>query len=177
MLINCFVETRESRIADFSLEKITANVLGNISPNNKDVDKELANLIEMSVEVESGQTIFIVGPTGAGKSAFLDRFFRKTLSNKLRQQCLVVRVNCLDASGREKTVLRWLTEQLIACLEELLYAAGHPHGTSVKDYIMQNTNVGPRVWMLISTNAIEVHSKRSLGVIWIAVLKVIEKDI
>ena len=126
MLINCFVETRESRIADFSLEKITANVLGNISPNNKDVDKELANLIEMAVEVESGQTIFIVGPTGAGKSTFLDRFFRKTLSNKLRQQCLVVRVNCLDASGREETVLRWLTEQLIACLEELLYAGGAP---------------------------------------------------
>ena len=126
MLINCFVETRESRIADFSLEKITTNVLGNISSNNKNVDKELANLIEVAVEVESGQTIFIVGPTGAGKSTFLDRFFRKTLSRTLRQRCLVVRVNFLDASGRMETVLQWLTEQLITSLEEQVYENGAP---------------------------------------------------
>ena len=121
MLIDCFVETRESRIADFSLEKITANVLGNISPTDKDVDQQLANLIEDAVEIESGQTIFIVGPTGAGKSTFLDRFFRKTLSTYLRRQCLVVHVDCLDASGREETVLQWLTESIIASLENLVY--------------------------------------------------------
>jgi len=126
MLIDCFVETRESRIADFSLEKITANVLGNISPADKDVDRELASLIEAAVEVESGQTVFIVGPTGAGKSTFLDRFFRKTLSSSLRRQCLVVRVNCLDASGREETVLQWLTGNIIASLEEQLYQDGAP---------------------------------------------------
>ena len=126
MLIDCFVETRESRIADFSLEKITANVLGNISPADKDVDRELANLIEDAVEVESGQTIFIVGPTGAGKSTFLDRFFRKTLSNSLRRRCLVVNVNCLDASGREETVLQWLTENIITSLENLIYQDGTP---------------------------------------------------
>ena len=126
MLIDCFVETRESRIADFSLEKITANVLGNISPANKDVDRELASLIEDAVEVESGQTIFIVGPTGAGKSTFLDRFFRKTLSNSLRRQCLVINVNCLDASGRKETVLQWLTESIITSLENLIYQDGTP---------------------------------------------------
>ena len=126
MLIDCFVETRESRIADFSLEKITANVLGNISPMNNDVDRELANLIEAAVEVESGQTIFIVGPTGAGKSTFLDRFFRKTLSNSIRRQCLVVRVNCLDASGQEETVLKWLTEIIISSLEGQIYQDGAP---------------------------------------------------
>ena len=126
MLIDCFVETRESRIADFSLEKITANVLGNISPADKDVDRELANLIETAVEVESGQAIFIVGPTGAGKSTFLDRFFRKTLSNSLRRQCIVVNVNCLDASGREETVLQWLMESIITSLENLIYQDGVP---------------------------------------------------
>ena len=126
MLIECFVETRESRIADFSLEKITANVLGNISPTGKDVDQELANLIEAAVEVDSGQTIFIVGPTGAGKSTFLDRFFRKTLSDSLRHQCLVVNVDCLDASGHEETLLKWLTESIIASLENRLYEDGAP---------------------------------------------------
>ena len=126
MLLDCFVETRESRIADFSLEKITANVLGNISPSNRDVDKELANLIRDAVEADSGQTIFIVGPTGAGKSTFLDRFFRKTLSTHLRRQCLVVRVNLLDASGREETGLQWLTETIITALEAELYDNSSP---------------------------------------------------
>ena len=126
MLIDCFVETRESRIADFSLEKITANVLGNIVPAGKDVDRELAILIEAAVEVDSGQTIFIVGPTGAGKTTFLDRFFRKTLAKPLRRQCLVVRVNCLDASGRDETVLKWLTENIIRSLEIQTYEEGAP---------------------------------------------------
>ena len=33
LLIECFVETKESRIADFSLEKMTARALGNLDPN------------------------------------------------------------------------------------------------------------------------------------------------
>jgi len=126
MLIECFVETRESRIADFSLEKITANVLGNLSPADKDVGEELENLIETAVDIETGQTVFIVGPTGAGKSTFLDRFFRKTLSSNLRKQCLISYVNCLDFSGQEDTALHWITETLIESLEKQVYEFGSP---------------------------------------------------
>ncbi|MCP4237496.1 MAG: ATPase, partial [Aestuariibacter sp.] len=87
LLIECFVETRESRIADFSLEKMTRSVLGNLVPSEKDLDNELASLIKTSVETdnsasESGQTVFIVGPTGAGKTTFLDRFFRNAYSGR-----------------------------------------------------------------------------------------------
>lgn len=35
MLMDCFVETRESKIADFSLERLTKNVLGNIDPRSR----------------------------------------------------------------------------------------------------------------------------------------------
>ena len=151
MLIDCFVETRESRIADFALEKITANVLGNISPANKDVDRELANLIEAAVEVDSGQTIFIVGPTGAGKSTFLDRFFRKTLSSSLRRQCLVVQVNCLDATGREETVLQWLTENIITSLEGQIYQDGAPtwdqlQGLYFSEYMRRSKGVDAHLY-------------------------------
>ncbi len=131
LLIECFVETRESRIADFALEKITANVLGNLSPKDKDIDTELANLIESTVETdakqtEAGETIFVVGPTGAGKSTFLERFFRKTLSPTLRRRCVVSRINCLDSSGREDTALNWLTDALIESFEAKTYADGSP---------------------------------------------------
>jgi hypothetical protein len=126
LLIECFVETRESRIADFALEKITASVLGNLSPVEKDVDRELASLIEAAVDVESSRTIFIVGPTGAGKSTFLDRFFKKTLSLSLRERCVVCRVNCLDFSGAENVTLSWLTEQMIKQFERQLYTGVAP---------------------------------------------------
>ncbi|WP_425408229.1 cold shock domain-containing protein [Hyphococcus sp.] len=151
LLVECFVETRESRIADFSLEKMTANVLGNISPREKEIDQELAILIESSVEVESDTTVFIVGPTGAGKSTFLERFFKKTLSPSIRNQCIVVRVNCLDSSGRDDTVLKWLTEQLIEKIEALLYEDGAPSWEQLRalyhsDYIRQSKGTGAELY-------------------------------
>jgi len=132
LLIECFVETRESRIADFTLEKMTTSVLGNIVPSEKNVDTELARLIETNVEIgsstsDSGQTVFIVGPTGAGKSTFVERFFRKTLPRPIRRRCVLVRVNCLDATGREDTALDWLTERLISELENEVYKDGAPN--------------------------------------------------
>ncbi|TAY82970.1 AAA family ATPase [Rhizobium leguminosarum] len=123
LLVECFVETRESRIADFSLEKITANVLGNISPADKEIDAALELLIRDAVDIDEGQSVFIVGPTGAGKTTFLDRFFRKTLPEILKERCVVVKLNCLDASGREDTLLSWMTEGLISSLETQLYVS------------------------------------------------------
>lgn len=132
LLIDCFVETRESRIADFSLEKMTTSVLGNIVPSEKNVDTELASLIKTNIESdtsasETGQTVFIVGPTGAGKTTFIDRFFRKTLSLSIRRRCVLIRVNCLDSTGREDTALEWITENLISILEKEVYKGGSPN--------------------------------------------------
>lgn len=144
LLIECFVETRESRIADFSLEKMTTCVLGNISPQEKNVDNELVDLIQTNIKAEdemnpenhssseSGQSIFIVGPTGAGKSTFLDRFFRKTLPKPVRRRCVLLRVNCLDATGREDTALEWITETLINSLENEVYKDGVPNWNDLK---------------------------------------------
>lgn len=131
MLIECFVESRESRFADYTLEKMTASVLGNLAPVDRAVDEELSDYIENVVEhdpnqQDSGQSVFIVGPTGAGKSTFLGRFFKKTLSSSIRRRCIVVRVNCLDSSGRADTLIKWMTDFLIGSLEKELYANGHP---------------------------------------------------
>tara|TARA_R110002012_G_scaffold66614_3_gene174181 strand:+ start:318 stop:3275 length:2958 start_codon:yes stop_codon:yes gene_type:complete len=132
MLVECFVETHESRLADFSLEKITTSVLGNIIPRDRKVDTELARIIESNLKSEdlseeSGQTIFIVGPTGAGKSTFLERFFQKTLPPTIRTKCALTHVNCLDASGDEEIVQKWITEVLIKELENQLYDEGTPN--------------------------------------------------
>lgn len=126
MIIDCFVETKESRVADFSLERITKNVLGNISPRESDVGEGLSALVTSAVAGEPGQTVFIVGPSGAGKSTFLDRFFKRTLSSDVRDRCVKINVNVLDASGSEASALGWMTEQSIASIEEQLFPEGYP---------------------------------------------------
>ncbi|WP_425102494.1 cold shock domain-containing protein [Tropicibacter sp. S64] len=124
LLIECFVETRESRVADFSLEKMTARVLGNINPAANDLDDHLEDIVRNSVDVDEGQTVFIVGPTGAGKTTFLDRFFRKTLSKSLRDRCVTVRVSCLDASGDQDSMVAWAIDRLIEEIEREVFDSG-----------------------------------------------------
>lgn len=126
MLIECFVETRESRIADFTLEKMTAQVLGNIDPSNQDIGQQLSRLIGAAVDEEEGENIFIVGPTGAGKSTFLTRFFQKTLSSEVRDRVVPLRLNFLSASGSIDTVQLWMTNDLIRQIEADLYPDGSP---------------------------------------------------
>jgi cold shock CspA family protein/KaiC/GvpD/RAD55 family RecA-like ATPase len=126
MIIDCFVETKESRVADFSLERITKNVLGNISPHDSDVGAGLSAIVKGAVAGEPGQTVFIVGPSGAGKSTFLDRFFKRTLSSEIRERCVLIYVNVLDASGSEASALSWMTERSIAAIEEQLFPEGYP---------------------------------------------------
>jgi hypothetical protein len=125
MIIDCFVETKESRVADFSLERITRNVLGNLSPRDTDVADGLHALVK-AVASENGQTVFVVGPSGAGKSTFLDRFFKRTLSEDIRGRCLVIHVDVLDASGSEMSALQWMTERSIQAIEKQLFPEGYP---------------------------------------------------
>lgn len=130
IIMECFVESRESRIADFSLEKITAKVLGNIG-YKIDVNNQLSELIHDTVSVEenqsTGETVFIVGPTGSGKTTFLERFFKKTLSRSLKEKCLILNVNCLHHTGSEETVLSWLTQELIEIIEQSIFEEGSPN--------------------------------------------------
>lgn len=126
MIIDCFVETKESRVADFSLERITKNVLGNLSPHDTEVGEGLHAIVKNAVAGEPGQTVFIVGPSGAGKSTFLDRFFKRTLSAEIRERCVVIHVNVLDASGSEASALHWMTERSIEAIEEQLFPEGYP---------------------------------------------------
>ena len=126
LLIECFVETRESRIADFSLEKMTRQVIGNVAPENRDVDQQLSHFIGQTVQQDEGESVFIIGPTGSGKTTFLERFFRKTLPPHIRRKVEPLRINFLDASGESSTIQAWMTEQLIAEIEKSIFLDGIP---------------------------------------------------
>jgi len=126
MLIECFVESQESRIADFSIEKMAANILGNIV-SKSDVDEKLNDLITSAIDIDKGETVFIVGPTGSGKTTFLDRFFQRSLDQAIRDRCLILKVNCLDFSGQINQSLDWFTEQIITSIENQIFDEGIPN--------------------------------------------------
>jgi cold shock CspA family protein len=151
MLIECFVETKESRIADFALEKLTTYVLGNIGPPDQEVDESLQQLIASTISDKHGDTVFIVGPSGAGKSTFLERFFRSTLPTNIRERCLVINVNALDATGDAAASLTWFTNNAISSIERQLYPKGFPEwdqllGLYFKDYVRRSEGVDAELY-------------------------------
>ena len=60
---------------------------------------ELQEHVKAAVESQRGEFVLIIGNKGAGKSTFIDRFFRLVLEKELRERCLVVRVNLQDSDG------------------------------------------------------------------------------
>lgn len=129
IMTECFVESSESRIADYSLEKITTTVLNNLPKNNK-IGSELSDLIYGNVHAQlpadSDMSVFIVGPTGSGKTTYIERFFSTILPSGTRDSCLAVNVNALDATGEESVTTSWITEAIITSLEGKLFREGFP---------------------------------------------------
>jgi len=130
IMSECFVESTESRIADYSLEKITTSILNNFPKDNNRIGSELSDLIRGNVQAalpsDSDMSVFIVGPTGSGKTTYIDRFFSKILPASTRDSCLTININCLDATGEDATSTVWITEVIISSLESKLFQEGYP---------------------------------------------------
>jgi cold shock CspA family protein len=128
MLIECFVETRESQFADASLEKMVRSVSASIcelAPAST-ADNQLAKQIQTAVDTGLGETIVLVGNNGAGKSTFVERFFDSILERSIRDRCLVIRVDLLKSTGDMESIKNWLTHEIKLQLEGLLFLEGNP---------------------------------------------------
>jgi hypothetical protein len=126
MLSECFVETKESAEAERSLEKITKEFLAEIETLTQDAASQLRQEIETALETKRGESIVIVGNKGAGKSTFIERFFKKVIDRKLRAQCLVITIDLRDSTGDEKAIQAWLTERAKEEIEKALYKKKTP---------------------------------------------------
>lgn len=126
MLIDCFVETRESRHADDALEKLLAQVSGNVKALEASTGQQLASELEAAVETGTGENILIVGNKGSGKSTFVDRFFDSILSETIRDQCLVINIDLLHSSGNADNVSNELDRLVRKEIEKAIFTNGRP---------------------------------------------------
>jgi hypothetical protein len=126
MLIECFVDTKESRLADSTMQKLAEEVLADISSLSSGAGEELQEEIAGAIDSKLGEIVLIVGNKGAGKSTFIDRFFKLVLARNLRERCAVLRADLAAATQDEALVEPWLTERLIDQLENRLFDAGLP---------------------------------------------------
>lgn len=126
MLARCFVETKESRETDSSLQRISRNLLNQIEVVSSEKGKELQEQIRYAVQTQRGEFVLIIGNKGAGKSTFIDRFFNLVLERELRRKCLVVRVDLADSSGDISSIVPWLLAAIKQKLESVMFTNSTP---------------------------------------------------
>jgi predicted type IV restriction endonuclease len=124
MLANCFVESKESRDADNSLEKITSTLVNRLELMSSDKGEQLQRHLQEAVESQRGEFVLIVGNKGAGKTTFIDRFFSIVLPHNLQESCVVVRIDVGNSTGEAKTIVEWLDRQILLALETAIFKNG-----------------------------------------------------
>ena len=147
MLRDCFVETPESDKASFELQKIVQRVLNDISSLETEHGGALQEQIERALITKKSETVLLIGNKGSGKSTFIDRFFEQILPLKMRDRCVIARVDLEEFHADPNAIIQWAIVQLQEKLEMCICASNPPsyeelQGIFFKEY--QRWSVGVR---------------------------------
>ncbi len=126
MLADCFVTTKESHMADQKLARITDDLSGTIRNLDTDEARGLQQIINKVKETNRNEFVLLVGTKGAGKSTFIDRFFRFILPEPIRNECIVSRIDVGKSSGDISTLNDWLNKTILDLLETELFGEYGP---------------------------------------------------
>ncbi len=126
LLADCFVTSRESQQADEQLARIAAGLADQIQRLDTDAGGELSELLDRVAASRRNEFVIIVGTKGAGKSTFIDRFFRFVLSRDRAEKCVVMRVNLAESEGDVSSIATWLNRELVAEAEQRIFDGKHP---------------------------------------------------
>lgn len=126
LISDCFVVTRESESADMSLVRISEDLLSKIKSLDTDSGSELTELIERVRQTKQNEFVIIVGTKGAGKSTFVDRFFRQVLPPAIAENTVLSRVNLADSNGDESAICDWIDEHLLLAMENSVFGEEPP---------------------------------------------------
>jgi GTPase SAR1 family protein len=121
LLTNCFVVTKESRIADERLARISEDLVSKIRDVDTGSGEQLIDVVKRVKSTQRNEFVLIVGTKGSGKSTFIDRFFRHVLQKSLVDECVVAKVNLADSDGSEVSIATWLDQHLLEALERAIF--------------------------------------------------------
>lgn len=124
MLTRCFVESKESREADVSLDKISNTLLNRLETMSSENGDQLQEKMGHAIDSHLGEYVLIIGNKGAGKSTFIDRFFTLVLAKHFRERCVVIRVDVGDAAGDTEHIVEWLDRELLNTVEKQIFSDG-----------------------------------------------------
>ncbi|MGU3389759.1 hypothetical protein [Sphingomonas sp. M1A8_2b] len=122
----CFVETRESRTADVTLQKMIGTISSGITVLPTDTGRQIVDRINAVIETGRSENVLIAGGEGAGKTTFITRFFEDVLEKSLKETCLVVRINLGLVLDDPALAPVNVTTSVKAEIEQQLYASGYP---------------------------------------------------
>ena len=121
LLAKCFVVTRESDEADERLVRVAEDIAHRIRSIDTASAGELTELVERVRATQRNEFVLIIGTKGAGKTTFIDRFFKFILPSSIKADCVVTRVNLADSDGDEASLPSWLNRQLLNQLEDAVF--------------------------------------------------------
>lgn len=123
MVEYCFVETNESRAAERHLLRVAEELVGHIQTLDTESGAQLLDLIDQARISRIKQFVLLVGTKGAGKSAFINRFFDLKLAEELKSAIIPIIVNLAESDGTSSTIIDWLRSSLLEKAESALGAA------------------------------------------------------
>lgn len=121
----CFVTTSESEAAEHGLTRISEELRDKVkSLSTVEVD-ELTEAIKRVQEMKKNELVLLVGTKGAGKTTFIDRFFADVLPAKIREDCVIIRID-LEKSGGPHEITKWLDQHFLEAAEKAAFPTGTP---------------------------------------------------
>lgn len=132
MVDKCFVVTAESNLADAKLLRIADDLVAKIRGLDTETGKALVDLIESAKLQQKNRFILLVGNKGAGKSTFIDRFFRHVLPSHIAVGIVLLRLDLGLNSGQADSVAQWLNKRLLEACEKEVFSG---HNTDWNDCI------------------------------------------
>jgi energy-coupling factor transporter ATP-binding protein EcfA2 len=126
MIQKCFVITHESQLADEKLLRIAEGLVGKFKELDTDTSRALVDLIEAAKLQHKNRFILLVGSKGAGKSTFVDRFFKFVLPTQTANQLVLIRVDLAHHSGELNNVVHWLNQRLLEECEKAVFSSDAP---------------------------------------------------
>ena len=146
MLAECFVETKESRLAEQKLKRLSEDLLLKIRSIETEEATLLQELIARVKTTNRHEFVLLVGGKGAGKTTFIERFFTMTLSEAMREQCMLIRINVGESNGNIDSIINWLDETLLEECESVLFSGAPSYEQLVSIFFHEYKRLSEGSW-------------------------------